>query len=130
MINDYLNNAFFWQKIDTLVLSSDFVLTQDVDSEHSRYPNLVYPVQYGYLKNDESSDFKISVYRGTKVNKKVDAIAICVDILKKDFGIKLLLGCNEKEEEEILEFLNQTDFQKSVLIRRGNDIPSWSLTEY
>ena len=41
----------------------------------------------------------------------------------------ILLGCTDKETEEVLHFLNQTDFQKTVLIRRGSTIPSWGLTD-
>ena len=33
------------------------------------------------------------------------------------------------EEDLILRFLNQTDFQKTILIRRGNEIPEWGLTD-
>ena len=40
--------------------------------------------------------------------------------------VKLLIGCSEEEELEILEFLNQTEFQKAVLIRRGSEVPYWA----
>ena len=35
----------------------------------------------------------------------------------------------EEELEEVLHFLNCTDYQKTVLIRRGKQIPSWGETE-
>ena len=40
--------------------------------------------------------------------------------------VKLLVGCTEEDENDILEFLNQTEFQKAVLIRRGNEVPEWA----
>ena len=46
--------------------------------------------------------------------------------LKKDCEVKLFVGVSPEEEEEIMAFLNQTEFQKAVLIRRGNDIPLWA----
>ena len=48
------------------------------------------------------------------------------NILKKDCEIKLLVGCNEEETYEILEFLNQTEFQKAILVRRGDEVPEWA----
>ena len=46
--------------------------------------------------------------------------------MKKDCEVKLLVGCTEEDENDILEFLNQTEFQKAVLIRRGNEVPEWA----
>jgi len=45
--------------------------------------------------------------------------------LKKDIEVKLLVGCTPAEEDMILRFLNQTDFQKTILVRRGLEIPAW-----
>ena len=36
------------------------------------------------------------------------------------------MGCTEEETMRILEFLDQTEFQKAILVRRGNETPSWS----
>ena len=40
-----------------------------------------------------------------------------------------LVGCSEEEINKILQFLNQTEFQKAILIRRGDDIPSWASSD-
>ena len=40
--------------------------------------------------------------------------------------MKLLIGCSEEEKHEILEFLNQTEFQKAILVQRGNEVPDWA----
>ena len=44
----------------------------------------------------------------------------------EDIEIKIILGCTSSEEEAILRFMNQTDFQKTIVVRRGNEIPAWS----
>lgn len=124
---EFENNAYFWQKIDTLYLSSDVVIDKPKNSVHPEYTNLIYPVDYGYLQDALlGSDEKIHVYVGTRMSGKVDAILVCADILKKDMDVKFLVGCTKQEEREILNFLNQTDFQKSVLLRRGHSIPDWA----
>lgn len=126
---EFQNNALFWQKVDTLYLSSDFVVTQKKASFHPKYPNLQYPCDYGYLKTlgDEKEDL-ITCFIGT-AKKEVNAIIVCADILKKDLESKVLIGVSQDEEEAILQFLNQTEFQKSVIIRRGLEVPSWALSE-
>ena len=37
------NNAYFWQKLDTLVLSSTMVIDHKKNTSHPNYPNLIYP---------------------------------------------------------------------------------------
>jgi len=126
---EFENNALFWQKIDTLYLSSDLVIDRPKDSVHPIYNNLIYPVDYGYLKDlhGENTDH-ISVYRGTLAATNVSSLVVCADILKRDIEVKLLVGCNDSEVDSILEFLNQTDFQKAVIISRGKSIPAWAGT--
>lgn len=129
-MNAYENNAFFWQKLDTLYLSSRLVIDRPKNTCHYKYSNLIYPVDYGYLNDSAGSDqAPIDVFRGSDKTTKVGAIVVTADILKKDCEAKLLIGCTEEEIEKILIFLNQTEFQKSVLLRRGNEMPDWASVE-
>ena len=121
------NNVYFWQKLDTLVLSSTLVIERKQNTTHPKYPNLVYPVDYGYLKDTHSSDnAEIDCFVGKHGYSHVDTIMIAVDVLKKDIEVKVLLGCTKADEEKILHFLNQTDFQKTITVRRGNAQPAWA----
>lgn len=121
------NNAYFWQKIDTLMFSSSCTIDRPKGSTHFKYSNLVYPVDYGYLSDTtESGQGTIHIFKGSQSTFNVGAIIVSADILKKDCEVKLLIGCNEEETLSILRFLNQTEFQKAILIRRGNEIPIWS----
>ncbi len=122
---EFENNAYFWQKLDTLYLSGDLIIDRPKGTSHPFYSNLIYPVDYGHLKDMQESE-RIACYRGSIKESKINAIVVCADILNKDIEVKLLVGCNEKEERDILGFLNQTDFQKSVIIRRGSAIPDWA----
>jgi inorganic pyrophosphatase len=124
------NNAFFWQKLDTLYFSSSIIITQPAGSAHPTYGNLIYPVNYGYLSDTLSQDETgISIYKGSLSANQVNTVIIASDILKKDIEVKLLVGCSLTEEEAILRFTNQTDFQKTILIRRGMEVPSWGFSE-
>jgi len=124
------NNAFFWQKLDTLYFSSSIIITQPAGSAHPTFGNLIYPVNYGYLSDTLSQDETgISIYKGSLSANQVNTVIIASDILKKDIEVKLLVGCSLTEEEAILRFTNQTDFQKTILIRRGMEVPSWGFSE-
>lgn len=124
-MSKFLNNALFWQKLDTLYLSNKVVIDKPKGYVHPLYANLIYPVDYGYIKDTLANGEGIAVYKGTSDNG-LQHLAISADILKKDVEVKLLIDCNESEITEVLFFLNQTDLQKSVLISRDNDIPSWA----
>ncbi|MCF0108667.1 MAG: Inorganic pyrophosphatase [Erysipelotrichaceae bacterium] len=126
----YENNAYFWQKVETLVHSNRFVLARKKGDTHPEYSNLIYPTSYGHLQEttSTSSTEGVCVYKGTK-GSQITGIVIAADILKKDLDAKILIGCTEEEVDQVLRFLNQTDFQKTVLIRKGNDIPSWGITD-
>lgn len=128
-MKEFENNAYFWQKVDTLYSSGDFKITNKKGSIHKNYPSLKYPCDFGYVKTlNSDSDIPMEVFKSTG-GKKVDAIALCADILNKRFEVKALVGLNDEEQEAVLHFLNCTDYQKSVLIKRGKIIPAWGETE-
>lgn len=122
---ELLNNGYFWQKIDSLLLSTNVIISQEKGSSHPKYLNMVYPVNYGYLEDTDS----IKIFKGSLKKSTPDAIMVVGDILKRDLEVKLLWGCTAEEEIEILRFINQTDYQKGILVRRGNDLPEWAITD-
>ena len=123
---EFENNAYFWQKLDTIYLSSKLEIDRPKDSVHYKYSNLVYPVDYGYLKDTTGTDMKpIDVFKGSLGGIQVQAVAVSADILKKDSEVKLMVGCSEEEIYDIMHFLNQTQFQKAVLLYRGYEVPEW-----
>ena len=126
-MKEFENNAYFWQKVDTLYSSGDFKITNKKGTTHKNYPSLKYPCDFGYVKT-LNSDIPMEVFKSNG-GKKVDAIALCADILNKKFEVKALVGLDDDEQEAVLHFLNCTDYQKSVLIKRGKVIPSWGETE-
>lgn len=125
-MNELENNALFWQKLDTIYLSSKLEIDRPKYTCHYKYSNLIYPVDYGYLKDTTGSDMEpIDVFKGSLPTTQVQAALMSADILKKDCEVKLVVGCTEEEMYDILVFLNQTDFQKAVLIKRNSEVPEW-----
>ncbi len=128
-MKEFENNAYFWQKVDTLYNFGDLKIIRKKGTPHEKYPALIYPCDFGYIKTlDSEEQVSMEVYRGAK-GRRIDALVICADILMKRFEVKALLGLDEEGQEEVLRFLNQTDFQKSIVVRRGREIPSWAESE-
>jgi inorganic pyrophosphatase len=108
----------FWEALDELVRTSDVVIDRPKGSAHPRYPNLLYPVDYGYLSGTRSMDGGgIDLWAGSGP-KTIRAVLCTVDLLKRDSELKLLLGCTEEETAAILERLRQTPCLNALLIRR------------
>ena len=109
----------FWNALDSLVRDSELVIDRPKGSHHPRYPQIIYPVDYGYLKNTTSMDGGgIDVWRGSDAAGKLDAMICTVDLKKKDSEIKLLIGCTRDEKKLIMEFHNLNEYMKGLLIER------------
>lgn len=107
----------FWEMLDTLINTSPIVIDRKKNTAHPKYPDMVYPLDYGYLKDTSSMDGEgIDIFLGSLQEKKVTAALCTVDILKRDSEIKILISCTEQEKQIALEFCNSNECMKAVLI--------------
>ena len=112
-------NEAFWRMLDDLVKGHEIVIDRPKGSRHPRYPEVVYRLDYGYLKGTSSMDGGgIDLWLGSKQERRAEAIICTVDTLKGDSEIKLLIGCSEEEMEIANEFHNESEYMKGLLIRR------------
>jgi len=119
MLGSKQNTVEFWEAIDKLVAESEMVIDRPKGSRHPRYPDIVYQVDYGYLKGTTSMDGGgIDVWKGTRGNPAVDAVMCIVDLVKRDSEIKLLFGCTEEEKNIVYRFHNGSEYMKGILIDR------------
>ena len=115
-MNMYDND--FWEALDLLADNSEIVIDRPKGSVHPKYPDFVYKIDYGYLKDTSSMDGGgIDVWVGSG-DKKIDAIMCIVDLMKRDSEIKILIGCTEEEKQMIYQTHNETEYMKGILIRR------------
>ena len=113
--NGIFNTAIFWQALDKLVSTSKIIIDRPKGSRHPKYPDCIYPVDYGYLVGTSSMDGGgIDVWKGTN-GDYIDAIICTVDLLKRDSEIKILIGCNEEEKQLVIPY---NEYMKGILIRR------------
>jgi inorganic pyrophosphatase len=108
----------FWNAIDQLVNTSTMVIDRPKDSAHPRYPDMIYPLDYGYLDGTTASDDAgIDIWVGSSDSAQATGVICTVDTAKRDAEIKILLGCSEVEMQTIVEFF-QANSIGCTLIKR------------
>ena len=111
-------NTDFWKTLDKLVVESKIIIDRPKGSCHPKYPDCIYPVDYGYLEGTSSMDGGgIDVWKGTS-GDYIDAVICTVDLLKRDSEIKILIGCNEEEKQLAIP---NNEYMKGILIRRETE---------
>ena len=109
----------FWEKLDLLIKESEVIIDRPKGTAHPKYPAMIYPMDYGYLKDTSGGDGnEIDVWHGSKNVDSLDTVVCTVDILKKDTEIKLLIGCTEEELKIIIDFLENSEYISAILIKR------------
>jgi inorganic pyrophosphatase len=115
-----MNNQLF-EKLALIVKESKVVIDRPKGSAHPRYPDNIYPLDYGYLDGTQSQDGGgIDVWIGSGDRNEIFGILVIADALKKDSEIKILLGCDEAEAEIALEKSNKGDMA-AILIRKDSN---------
>lgn len=109
----------FWEKLVTIFENSEIIIDRPKGSVHPKYPSIVYPLDYGYLKGTKSGDGnEIDVWSGSLPARNIDYVIATVDILKSDVEIKLLCGCTIEEKDLILEFHNSSEYMSAIIIEK------------
>ena len=126
---DMQSSASFWDYLEKLVISSRLEIDRPKGTCHPSFPDLVYPLDYGYLEGAIATDGAgIDVWLGDSRGLTLCAIVLTVDLYKKDTEIKILLGCTGQEIQTILDFHN-TKYMWSFLVR-WPDISSSSQVQF
>ena len=95
-----------------LLTTNHIMIDRPAGSCHPRYPDMIYPLDYGYLEQTTSSDGggidvwlgSLSTVMSKDGSKKLTGILCTFDRLKRDAEIKLLIGCNEDDLQVIRDF--------------------------
>ena len=100
-------DSTFWQTFVELAASNPITIDRPKGTAHPRFPELVYPLDYGYLENTSAGDGDgIDVWFGSIGNKTLTGILCTFDRLKHDAEIKLLIGCTTDDIMIIQGFNN------------------------
>jgi inorganic pyrophosphatase len=111
-------NPDFWSRLDKLIETSEIFIDRPKGTPHPRYPDLIFPLDYGYLKGTTGGDGQgIDVWLGTAGHRRLTAFAATVDMKKRDAEIKLIIGCTDKEIEIVRGCYNNR-FMSAIIIKR------------
>ena len=95
----------FWKTLTELITANKIILDRPKGAVHPRYPDLIYPLDYGYLENTTAGDGDgIDVWLGSGNGKTLTGILCTFDKLKRDAEIKLLIGCTREDVQTIRNF--------------------------
>lgn len=112
-------NAVFWTALDELVATSKVVVDRPRHTAHPRHPELIYPLDYGYLEGTTAGDgYGIDVWLGSAATRSVTGIVCTVDLWKRDAELKILLGCTPEDVAIITTFLNSTETLRCNAVQR------------
>ncbi len=109
------SDTSFWQEIRRLALTNSIIIDRPKGSSHPRYPEAVYPLDYGYLENTTASDGggidvwvgSIKISEHSERDDLLTGILCTFDTLKRDAEIKFLIGCTKADVELIQNFHNE-----------------------
>jgi len=114
----------FWTTLDTLVSTCEITVDRPAGSCHPRYPDLVYPLDYGYLQGTQSGDgAEVDCWVGTMDGRDVTGIVVTIDLHKRDIEAKVFLGCTPAEMETVAAFHNRGPMA-AILIPRPDGRPA------
>ena len=112
-------NSAFWTLLGELVAMSEIVIDRPRGSAHPRFPENIYPLDYGYLSGTTSGDgHGIDVWLGNGDHTRITGVLCTVDLRKRDAELKLLLGCTPEEARVISECLNAYPSFQCLLVSR------------
>jgi inorganic pyrophosphatase len=98
----------FWAFADELLSRSNICIDRPLGSAHPRYPQFIYPLDYGYLQDSLSTDeVEVDIWVGSKQILDINGVVCTIDLTARDVEIKFLVGCTQEEIDVILEVQNQ-----------------------
>lgn len=110
-----LSDQKFWRGLEQLVSTTTLKIDRPRASTHPRYPDMVYPLDYGYLEGTRAGDGAgIDVWVGSLPERRITAVLLTVDLHKRETETKILLGCTPAEAQTVLAFHN--DGAQSALL--------------
>lgn len=109
----------YWEGLEKLVAASRAVIDRPKGSRHPRFPEMVYPLDYGFLEDTTGNDgAEADIWRGTLADGAVTGVVCTVDLMKRDAEVKILLGCTPEEIAVIHDFYNTGPYMTGCTVTR------------
>ena len=114
-----------WISWERIIAEQGVIIDRPKGTAHPRFAEMIYPVDYGYLKNTTGGDGKeIDIFVGSTDSGLVGLLATH-DAAKGDREIKLLWNLIDSEVEAVVAFLNRETMTADLIRRSGEAQPSF-----
>jgi inorganic pyrophosphatase len=108
----------YWQSLEALVAKSRMVIDRPKGSRHPRFPEMTYPLDYGFLEGTTGNDgAEADIWHGS-AGGAITGVVCTVDLMKKDAEVKILIGCNADEIAVIHAFYNTGVYMNAITVVR------------
>ncbi|MDG2070288.1 MAG: hypothetical protein P8J55_00820 [Pseudomonadales bacterium] len=108
----------YWKALEAMLRKSKIVIDRPKGTSHPRYPDVVYPLGYGYLDNTVGGDgHEIDIWVGSGAADNVTGVVVTVNLEKRDAEQKLLISCGDAEMK-VIEAFHHDGFESSMLLKR------------
>jgi inorganic pyrophosphatase len=117
---DVENGALDWSRWESLIRTRGVTIDRPTGSSHPRFPEIVYPLDYGYVNATVSTDGEeLDVFVGSARNGLV-ALLLTSDFRKGDREVKLLYDCTPEEIYLVNGFVNfdRTLMEGTLILRQ------------
>lgn len=116
------SSADFWRAMEDLIARGEMIIERPKGSRHPEHTEIVYPLDYGYLRGTRASDGEeIDLFLGSDPGRRLVGAFVTVDLEKCDCEIKLLIGCTSDEIRTIDHFFNGYASMKGLLLLREEE---------
>ncbi len=111
-------SADVWEYFDRFLAECELVIDRPKGSAHPRYPEFLYPMDYGYLAGTRGGDGDgIDVWLGSKSERKLEGLLLTADLDERDSEVKLLVACTEAEMQQAWQISNAESMRALLLPR-------------
>lgn len=117
---DVADGRFDWADWDALIRANGITLDRPHGSPHPRIPDIIYPLDYGYVNGTLGADGdEVDAFVGSARNGLV-ALLVTSDFRKGDREVKLLYNCTPEEIYLANGFVNfdRTLMEGTLILRR------------
>lgn len=91
------DRRFDWAEWEALIRANGITVDRPRGSAHPQYPDIIYPLDYGYVNGTVSSDGdEVDVFVGSARNGLV-GLMLTSDFRRGDREVKLLCDCTPEE---------------------------------
>ena len=117
---DVADGRFDWADWEALIGANGISLDRPRGSPHPRFPDIIYPLHYGYVNATVGADGdEVAVFVGSARNGLV-ALLVTSDFRKGDREVKLLYNCTPEDIYLANGFINfdRTLMEGTLTLRR------------